>query len=449
MRPKILIQLVVWLMCCSAAQAAAAGRFALVIGNSDYQNAPRLANPVNDARDVAAAFERLGFSVKLLGNGTFDAMRRALLEFAPQAQAAEIAVVFFAGHGMEIRDENWLIPVDAEMKMDIATGQEAVSLGSILPIVSRARKLGLVMLDACRDNPFSKQLQTSQPGRSLPGRGLAPIEPPGSVLVVFAAKHGTTADDGWGRNSPFTTALLHNLELPGLEINYLFRNIHDEVYGATQQRQEPYVYGTLSREPIYFKASSDSKSSDAAPRSEAAQAWTVIKDTNDPAVLNTFIRRFDNTFYSDLARNRLQQLNRTDTATTTPPTGNPAQQNRASAPPGPPADDPQTASNGIVGQWSWRSHCGIFGSYQGSVQFTHPSTEKLAGVMSDDSGDWTLFDGRVGDGGISFRRKVKGGATQHWTATLDRPKSGKYLLKGTISDSRFSIGNCTWIATRG
>ena len=163
MRPKILIQLVVWLMCCSAAQAAAAGRFALVIGNGDYQNAPRLANPVNDARDVAAAFERLGFSVKLLGNGTFDAMRRALLEFAPQAQAAEIAVVFFAGHGMEIRDENWLIPVDAEMKMDIATGQEAVSLGSILPIVSRARKLGLVMLDACRDNPFSKQLQMSQP----------------------------------------------------------------------------------------------------------------------------------------------------------------------------------------------------------------------------------------------------------------------------------------------
>ncbi|HXL30358.1 MAG TPA: hypothetical protein VN968_13865 [Bradyrhizobium sp.] len=197
------------------------------------------------------------------------------------------------------------------------------------------------------------------------------------------------------------------------------------------------------------KRSSDSKSSDAATRSEAAQAWTAIKDTNDPAVLNAFIRRFDNTFYSDLARNRLQQLNRTEIATTTPPTGNPAQQNRASAPPGPPADDPQTASNGIVGQWSWRSHCGIFGSYQGNVQFTQSASKKLAGVMSDDSGDWTLFDGRVGDGVISFRRKVKGGATQHWTATLDRPKSGKYLLKGTVSDSRFSIGSCTWIATRG
>jgi hypothetical protein len=76
------------------------------------------------------------------------------------------------------------------------------------------------------------------------------------------------------------------------------------------------------------------------------------------------------------------------------------------------------------------------------------TTEKLAGVMSDDSGDWTLFDGRVGDGVISFRRKVKGGATQHWTAALDRPKSGKYLLKGTVSDSRFSIGHCTWMATR-
>ena len=126
---KKLMRLVLWLMFFSATQATAAERFALVIGNSEYQNAPRLPNPINDARDVATAFERLGFSVKLLSNGTFDTMRRALLEFADQAQAAEIAVVFFAGHGIEIRDENWLIPVDAEMKMDISAGQEAVSLG--------------------------------------------------------------------------------------------------------------------------------------------------------------------------------------------------------------------------------------------------------------------------------------------------------------------------------
>jgi Caspase domain len=448
LRHQALIVFVFWLTCLFVTQATAAGRFALVIGNSEYRNAPRLPNPVNDARDVAAAFERLGFSVKLLSDGSYDAMRRALLEFAPQAQAAEIAVVFFAGHGMEIRDENWLIPVDAEMKMDISTGQEAISLGSIMPIVSRARKLGLVILDACRDNPFGKQLQMSQPGRSLPGRGLAPIEPPGSVLVAFAAKHGTTADDGAGRNSPFTTALLRNLELPGLEINYLFRNIHDEVYGATQQRQEPYVYGTLSREPIYLKTSPDATPSGSVAGSEAAQAWGAIKDTSDPAALSAFISRFDNTFYSDLARNRLAQLNATRPGTTTQQTANLAPRDRATAQPAPPADDPQAAGNGLVGQWSWRAQCPVFGSYQGTLQFTEPAAGKLAGVISDDEGDWKLFDGRAGDGEISFRRKVKGGATQYWKGRMDRPKSGKYLLKGTATDSRFSIGNCTWQATK-
>ena len=139
MRRLIVALIAFWLGCLINSQAEAAERVALIFGNSNYQNAPRLPNPINDATDVASAFERLGFSVTLVKNGTFDSMRRALLDFAQQAQSADIAVLYFAGHGMEIRDENWLIPIDAELRLDVAASQEAVALASIMPMVSRAR----------------------------------------------------------------------------------------------------------------------------------------------------------------------------------------------------------------------------------------------------------------------------------------------------------------------
>ena len=441
-----IVLLPAWLF---AGRAEAAQRIAIIFGNSEYLNAPRLPNPVNDASDVAAAFERLAFSVRLLKNATFDTMRRGLLDFAQQAEAADIAVVYFAGHGMEIRDENWLVPVDAELRMDISANQEAVGLSSIMPIVSKARKLGLIILDACRDNPFSRQLRASRPGRALPARGLLPVEPPGSVLVVFAAKHGTTAADGTARNSPFTTALLHNLEIPGLEINYLFRSIHDEVYGVTQQRQEPYVYGTLSREPVYLKPPADpTAQTGPAPNSEAARAWAEIKDTNDPDVLNTFISRFGDSFYADVARARLTRLPAPQIGKTTPAASLP-QQDKAVSSSSPTDSERKTSDDGVVGQWSWRAQCPVFGNFEGTVRFSLAAGDKLTGVISDDSGDWNIFDGRVRDGSISFRRKVVGGATQHWTGSLERPKAANSQFRGSITDSRFAIGTCSWKAVKG
>jgi hypothetical protein len=307
MRRLFVLAIFLWQSLFLGFHAEAAERIALIVGNGDYQNAPRLPNPINDATDVAAAFERLGFSVQLIKNGTFDAMRRSLLSFAQHVPSADIAVVYFAGHGMEIRDENWLIPVDAELKVDFSAGQEAISLGSILPIASKARKLGLVILDACRDNPFGRQMQMSQPGRALAPRGLVAVDPPNSVLVAFAAKHGTTANDGQERNSPFTTALLHNLEIPGLEISYLFRNVHDEVVSSTGRQQEPYVYGTLSKEPIYLKAPPPTAAS---PAAEAARAWDALKETTSPDILQKFVDRYGATIYGDLARERLVAMGR-------------------------------------------------------------------------------------------------------------------------------------------
>jgi uncharacterized caspase-like protein len=227
-------------------------RAALVIGNGSYWKVPVLPNPTNDAGDVAGSLQRLGFAVHRVTNGSLDEMRRALLDFVPVARRSEMALVYFAGHGMEIAGENWLIPIDAELATDTAADQEAISLNTVLQIASEASKVGLVILDACRNDPFAAQIQRGVAPRAV-GRGLVRVEPPGSVLVAYAARAGTTASDGTGRNSPYTEALLHNIETPDLDIRHVFRNIRDEVIGATGQRQQPFVYGYLSREEIYLK----------------------------------------------------------------------------------------------------------------------------------------------------------------------------------------------------
>src|SRR5262245_1958855 len=237
----------------AAAPAPPEKRVALVIGNSAYRNVPALTNPTNDAGDVAVAFERLGFTVRRITNGTYEDMRRGLLEFGRQVRGADIAVVFYAGHGIEVGGENWLIPIDAELRSDIDVDHEAMGLRSVLPAVESASKLGLVILDACRNNPFAAKMQRTIRTRAV-SRGLASVEPAGNVLVAYSAKDGTTAADGDGRNSPFTTSLLKHIETPGLEINFLFRNIRDDVIQSTKREQQPFVYGSLSKEAIYLKA---------------------------------------------------------------------------------------------------------------------------------------------------------------------------------------------------
>lgn len=448
---RLIVLVLIVLQASFLAERAQAGeRVALVFGNADYKNAPHLTNPLNDATDVAAAFERLGFSVRLVRNGSFDAMRRALLDFAQQAQGADIAVLFFAGHGMEIRDENWLIPTDAELRMDVSASQEAVSLGSVMPIVSKARKLGLVILDACRDNPFSRQLQASQPGRALASRGLVSVEPPNSVLVAFAAKHGTTADDGTGRNSPFTTALLHNLELPGLEINYLFRNVHDEVYDATQHRQEPYMYGTLSKEPIYLGAPANGGDGLAA---EAARIWDQVKETNSPEALKKFIERYGSTIQGELAREKFAMLAKEQNAPARaddraqPSTANarPAQ-TAVVEPPKEPAPAPATSLPpnlaALAGRWSWRADCGLL-KYSGTAE-----TEVFPdGRYISRRSDGETVEGRISGNTVTGTHRIDGG-TQRAQLKLTMSPTGRNRLDGSFTDSRIPLGACPYHAVK-
>ena len=277
-----------------AAPAVAEGkRVALVIGNSTYRNVPALPNPANDASDVAAAFRRLGFAVTLLQNGSFDDMRRGLLAFGHEAAGADMAAVYFAGHGMEISGENWLIPVDANLKRETDAETEAVSLRSVMLQVSNTTSLGLVILDACRDNPFIARMQRSLASRGISG-GLGRIEPVGNVLVAYAARDGTTALDGDGHNSPFTSALLHNIEQPGLEVTFMFRNVRDDVMEATRNEQQPFVYGSLSRKAIYLAgelpatAPQPSQQANLMPVTPAPPALPAAPSLVDPALVGNW-----------------------------------------------------------------------------------------------------------------------------------------------------------------
>ncbi|MBR0753250.1 caspase family protein [Bradyrhizobium jicamae] len=257
----------------SASAAADGKRVALVIGNGAYKSVPTLPNPPNDAGDIAAALERLGFAVTLIANGNFDGMRRGLIALGREAGGADMAVVYFAGHGMEINGENWLIPVDAELKRDTDAANEAISLRSVMLQVASTTSLGLVILDACRNNPFAAKMSRSLAVRAAVSGGLGRIEPAGNVLVAYAARDGTTALDGDGRNSPFTAALLHNIESPGVEVTFMFRNVRDDVMEATRNEQQPFVYGSLSRKAIYLAGRPSG--ADASNTSQANAAPTV------------------------------------------------------------------------------------------------------------------------------------------------------------------------------
>jgi TPR repeat protein len=240
----IAVATLAYAVCCSPALANK--RVALIIGNSNYQNVPRLPNPSADAVSMAQMFKDAGFEfvdMQLdLGGVEF---KRALRRFSDAAIDADTAILFFAGHGMEVLGTNYMIPIDAKLADERDAPDEAIALDRILEAVDGAKRLRLIILDACRDNPFSVSMKRHIATRSA-SRGLAKVEPQTSdTLIAYAARAGSTAEDGKGEHSPMTTALLHNLTVPGLDIRLAFGLIRDEVVKITSNRQEPFVYGSL------------------------------------------------------------------------------------------------------------------------------------------------------------------------------------------------------------
>jgi uncharacterized caspase-like protein len=305
-----------------AGSVHAATRVALVIGNSGYEHVSHLPNPGNDARDMSAALERLGFTVTTALDLDYRGMRTALRDFADKAAGADMAAIYYAGHGIEIDKQNYLIPVDAELKSDRDVSFEAIQLDHLMTALRDASGLKLVLLDACRNNPFGASMQRTNASRSI-GRGLGRVDPPSGILVGFAAREGTVADDGKGRNSPYTTALLAHLEEPGLEIGKLFRKVRDSVYATTDGRQEPFTYGSLPGRDIYLQQLAGPEGGPSAtataPGSPEVERQTdsmiadykLAKDVGTAKAFEAFLSKYKDRadrFYVPLAQQQLDKL---------------------------------------------------------------------------------------------------------------------------------------------
>jgi uncharacterized caspase-like protein len=305
------------------APAAAEKRVALVIGNGDYQKVSKLPNPMNDAKAIAGMLQYAGFdAVELHENLGIRELRRAIGDFSDAARDADMAIVYYSGHGMEVNGVNYLIPVDAVLERDVDVPYEAFSLDNLLQVLEPVKRLRLVMLDACRDNPFTRSMKRTVGTRAV-GRGLAAIEPTSvNTLVGFAAKAGSYALDGEGSNSPYATAVLNHVATPGLDLRIAFGRVRDDVMKNTKNKQEPFTYGSLGGANISIvdaPATSDagptgSTSAPVLPLDRAAQAWAATKDTASVAIIADFIRQFGTTPYGSMARARLEELKKDQVA---------------------------------------------------------------------------------------------------------------------------------------
>jgi tetratricopeptide (TPR) repeat protein len=228
-------------------------RIALIIGNGAYKNVHALDNPPRDAKLIAGSLKDLGFQTVTLANDlSRDKFFETLRTFASEAEKSDWAVVYYAGHGFEIGGVNYLVPVDAKLAADKDAETEAVALEQVIAAVGGARALRLVILDACRDNPFAPTMQRTI-ALKLVDKGFSNIEPSTGIMVVYAAKHGETALDGEGNDSPFATALAHDIKEAHVEVRKLFDIVRDDVWNATKHEQQPFTYGSPpGREDFYF-----------------------------------------------------------------------------------------------------------------------------------------------------------------------------------------------------
>ena len=308
--------------------ASAEKRVALVLGNSNYKNAAVLPNPVNDAAAVAATLKGAGFDIvdSRLDLSAAD-MRRALRDFADQARDSDLAVVYYAGHGIEIDGTNYLIPTDATLQRDTDIYDEAFSLDRVLLTIEPARQLRLVIVDACRNNPFAETMKRTVSTRTV-SRGLARIEPTTTnTLVAFAAKAGLTALDGNSKNSPYATALVKHIATPGLDVRRAFGFVRDDVLQATGNRQEPYVYGSLGGADIALVPVASTPTAN--PQSETRRDFELALQVGHKDALNAFLAQHPEGFYASLAKLQLAKIAAEETRVAATENARLAEQERA------------------------------------------------------------------------------------------------------------------------
>lgn len=309
------IVLALWLLGSSLVSplvwAESGKRVALVIGNSAYKHVGKLTNPANDAEDIAKALRGFGFKVFLHKNLELRAMNEAISEFGRESSNAEAALFYYAGHGVQSKSRNFLVPVNANARTDGDLEYETVNLNRLLEALDDAKsRTNIVMLDACRDNPFG--------GFRSGKRGLASLEQvPKGTVIVYATDPGNTAEDGTGRNGTFTAGLLKAFKGNDLSLDGVLTVASAEVEKATDNQQVPYVNGPQTLKKNFRFA----VMVDPGPRQVESEFWASIKDSRDPADFDAYLQQYPQGNFRRLAENRLKTL-------------------RASIAPAPPAPSP-------------------------------------------------------------------------------------------------------------
>jgi hypothetical protein len=302
--------------------AKADRRVAFVVGNGAYKNAQPLPNPPIDAKAMASVLRNVGFEVVEGTNLTRDKMTERLLEFGKKAQGADVAVFFYAGHGIAINGTNYLLPVDADIKseMDVKLGS-AINIDVTLDQTMSDAKVKLVFLDACRDNPFAARLRSLKTTRSVNVQtGLAEMKSGEGTLIAFATGPGQTALDGReGTNSPFTRALMANIAKPGVEIQEAMTKVRAQVNEETDKGQLPWghtnLIGSVYLNPVAAAKSGGPAEAPNVPAVTSSSApevelefWRSIKDSNKPEELNAYLTSYPNGQFKSLALARIASL---------------------------------------------------------------------------------------------------------------------------------------------
>ena len=426
-------------------------RVALVLGNSAYQNTPALTNPKNDADDVATALVAIGFDVTKGLDLDKAGIDRTIRSFAGKLTGADVGLFFYAGHGLQVGGVNYLVPVDAQLTTAAALDFEMVRLDLVQRTMESETKTNVIMLDACRDNPLSRNLARALGSRSATiGRGLAQAEAGVGTLISYSTQPGNVALDGTGRNSPYAGSLARHIKTAGEDLTSILIRVRNDVIDATASRQVPWDQHAL-RERLYLSGPPQPLQPVA---SEAAQAWAATQNSTSIAVLETFAKRHTGTLYADMAEARIRELRAVQTAMVTPPTK--ATETSAAGPPpasdlvSPPTKAPETpaakstppqkpppATSPYEGEWTvtWTNGAGCGGYQDGSYNI------QIRGGRV--SGGNSISSGRVSSSGAASWKHLNSRTSSLVSSSIQlsgKTGSGRWLNEngcgGTLTASR-------------
>jgi uncharacterized caspase-like protein len=288
-------------------------RVALVIGNSNYKSAP-LKNPANDAEDIAKALKGLGFQVALKQNQSREAMAQAIREFGNQLKRGGTGLFYYAGHGMQVKGRNFLIPVDADIQSEDEVPYRGIDANELLAKMETAKnRVNLVILDACRNNPFARSFRSS-------AQGLAQMDAPVGTLVAFATAPGSVAADGQGRNGLYTQHLLASMNQPGLKIEDVFKRVRQGVRKGSGNRQIPWENTSLEGD-FYFKPGEPGETSPPQnvspvtdPLAVELAFWESIKNSTNTDDYKAYLSKYPDGQFVELAKQRTTESKKPSSA---------------------------------------------------------------------------------------------------------------------------------------